>query len=113
LENIHTEVDVNKARETVKREYQSFCTDSLGYYELKKNKPWFDERCSELLGTSEIAVVTGSKGSKGDNLNNITRETSRQFKIYRVNIQKKIEELAPKSKNRNIRDLYRGIFKRG
>jgi hypothetical protein len=24
--------------------------DSIGYYELKKHKPWFNEGCSELLG---------------------------------------------------------------
>jgi hypothetical protein len=23
--------------------------ESLGYFELKKHKPWFDERCSELV----------------------------------------------------------------
>jgi hypothetical protein len=41
--------------------------ESLGNYELKKHKPWFDEECSELLDqrkTSQIAVVTGSKRKK-------------------------------------------------
>jgi hypothetical protein len=37
---------------------------SLGYFKLKKHKPWFDERCSKLLDQrkqAKIAVVTGSK----------------------------------------------------
>jgi hypothetical protein len=41
--------------------------EGLGYYELKKLKPWFDEEYSELLDQirpSQIAVVTGSKRSK-------------------------------------------------
>jgi hypothetical protein len=41
LENLDTEVDVNKAWETIKISSK----DSLGYYERKKNKPWFDEGC--------------------------------------------------------------------
>jgi hypothetical protein len=66
--------------------------------------------------TSQIAVVTGSKRINGDNLNNIRHETSRHFrKKQRQYLKDKIDELATNSKNRNIRDLYRGIndFKRG
>jgi hypothetical protein len=39
--------------------------ESVGYYELKKHKPWFDEGCSIVIRskeTSQITVVTGSKG---------------------------------------------------
>jgi hypothetical protein len=37
--------------------------DSLRYYQMKQNKPWFDEGCSILLSkeTRLTAVVTGSK----------------------------------------------------
>jgi hypothetical protein len=51
-----------------------------------------------------------------DNLNNIRRETSRLFRNKkREYLKGKIEELATKSKNKNIRYLYRGInyFKKG
>jgi hypothetical protein len=52
----------------------------------------------------------------GDNLNNVRRETSRHFRNKKGEYLKdKINELATNSKNKNIRDLYRGIheFKRG
>jgi hypothetical protein len=52
----------------------------------------------------------------GGNLNNIRSETSRHFRNKKKEYRKhKIDELAMNSKNKNIRDLYRGIndFKRG
>jgi hypothetical protein len=52
----------------------------------------------------------------GDNLNNIRHETSRHFKHKnRECLKNKRDELATNSKNKNIRELYRGIneFKRG
>ncbi|PNF29460.1 hypothetical protein B7P43_G04566 [Cryptotermes secundus] len=45
-----------------------------------------------------------------DNLNNIRRETSRHFRNKkREYLKDKIDELAMNNKNKNIRDLYRGI----
>jgi hypothetical protein len=52
----------------------------------------------------------------GDNLNNIRREASRHFRDKRKEYLKgKINELTRNSKNKNIRDLCRGIneFKKG
>jgi hypothetical protein len=52
----------------------------------------------------------------GDNLNNVRREASRHFKNKKREYPKyKINDLATNSKNKNIRDLYRGRneFKRG
>jgi hypothetical protein len=51
----------------------------------------------------------------GNNLNNVSRGASRYFRNKKGEYQKdKINELATNSKNKNIRDLYRGIneFKR-
>jgi hypothetical protein len=50
------------------------------------------------------------------NMNNISHETSTHFGgKKRENLKGKADELATNSKNKNIRDLYRGInyFKRG
>jgi hypothetical protein len=48
-----------------------------------------------------------------DNLNNISCETSRHFKNKKKEyLQDKIDEIAMNSKNKNIRDLYRGIKER-
>jgi hypothetical protein len=43
FENLDTEVDVNKAWETVGENIKISAKESLGYYVRKKHKPWFDE----------------------------------------------------------------------
>jgi hypothetical protein len=51
-----------------------------------------------------------------DNMSNVRREASRRFRIKkREYLKDKINELESDSKNKNIRDLYRGIneFKKG
>jgi hypothetical protein len=46
----------------------------------------------------------------GDNLNNVRSEASRYFrKQKREYLKDKINELATNSKDKSIRDLYRGI----
>jgi hypothetical protein len=57
--------------------------ESLGYFELKKHKPWFDEECSKLFDQKKEAKLQWlqdpSKINK-DNLNNVRREASRYFR---------------------------------
>jgi hypothetical protein len=82
--------------------------ESLGYYELKKHKPWFDEGCSKLLDQKKqvkLQWLQNPNEINGDNLNNKRREY----------LKGKIHELAMNSKNKTIKDLYRGIyeFKKG
>jgi hypothetical protein len=51
-----------------------------------------------------------------DNLSNVTQKASRHFRNKeREYLKCKINELEPYGKNKNIRDLYRGIneFKNG
>ncbi|PNF41609.1 hypothetical protein B7P43_G10463 [Cryptotermes secundus] len=119
LENLDTEVDVNKAWETIRENIKMSAKESLGYYEPKKHKPWFDEGCSKLLDQRKqpkLQWLQDPSELNGDNLNNIIRETSRHFRNKkREYLKDKIDDLAMNSKNKNIRDLYRGIndFKRG
>jgi hypothetical protein len=52
----------------------------------------------------------------GDNMDNVRREASSTFRTKkREYLKNKINELETNSKNKNIRDLYRGIneFKKG
>jgi hypothetical protein len=63
LENLDSEVISNRAWETISENIKISAKKSLGYYELKKHKPWFDEGCSKFE-TSQIAVVMGSKRNK-------------------------------------------------
>jgi hypothetical protein len=47
VKDINGEVDVNKAWETIRENIKISAKESLRYYEVKKNKPWFDEGCSK------------------------------------------------------------------
>jgi hypothetical protein len=66
LENLDTEVDIDRAGGTARENMKISANDILGYYELKKHKPRFNEGCSELLDPRKykIAVVTESKRNK-------------------------------------------------
>jgi hypothetical protein len=81
-----------------------FQPEILGYYELKKHKPWFDEGCTKLLYQRKHAKVQWLQDPSeinGDNLNNVRRETSRHFRNKRTEYRKaKINELAVNSKNK-------------
>jgi hypothetical protein len=44
-----TEVEINSAWETIRRNIKISAEESLACYEFKKHKPWFDEGCSKLL----------------------------------------------------------------
>jgi hypothetical protein len=62
LENLDSEAD-NRVQETTGENIKISAKESIGYHELKKHKPWFDEGCSKKE-TSQTAVVTGSKRNK-------------------------------------------------
>jgi tRNA(Ile)-lysidine synthase TilS/MesJ len=42
-------VDVNRAWEAIRENIKISAKEILGYYELKQQKPWFEEGCSKLL----------------------------------------------------------------
>jgi hypothetical protein len=43
LENFDHDVDINKAWEIIRENNKISAEGRLGYYELKKYKPWFDK----------------------------------------------------------------------
>jgi hypothetical protein len=49
LEDLDAEVDINSVWETIREDIKISAKQNLGYYELKKHKPWFDKGCSKLL----------------------------------------------------------------
>jgi hypothetical protein len=57
LESLGTEVDINRAWETILENINISAKESLSYYELKKRKPWFDEEWSELLDQRKQAKL--------------------------------------------------------
>jgi hypothetical protein len=49
LEDLDAEVEINSAWEKIRENIKISTKESLGYCELKKHNPWFDEVCSDLL----------------------------------------------------------------
>jgi Fe-S cluster biosynthesis and repair protein YggX len=121
LENFDHEVDINRARETIRGNIQVKISakESLGFYELKKHKPWFEEGCSKLLDQRKQAKLHWLQDPREineDNLNNIKYEARRHFRNkMRDYLKDKINEHAMNSKNMDNGDLDKGIneFKRG
>jgi hypothetical protein len=104
LEDLDTEVEINSAWETIRDNIKISAKESLGYFEFKKHKPWFDERCSKLLDQRKQAKLQwlhDPSEINGDNLNNVRREASRHFRNKkREYLKDKIIELATNSKNK-------------
>jgi hypothetical protein len=49
LEDLDTEAEINSIWETIRENIKISAKERLGYYKLKKHKPWFDDGCSEFL----------------------------------------------------------------
>jgi hypothetical protein len=57
--------------------------ESLGYCELKKNKPWFDQACSKLVDKRKqvkLQWLENPSEINGDTLKIVRREASRYFR---------------------------------
>jgi hypothetical protein len=119
LENLNVSEDINRASESNKESIKISAKESLGLYERKQHKPWFNEECSKFLDQRkqpQMQWLQNPNQSNVDNLNNVRREASIHFRNKKKEYLKaKINKLETDSKNKNIRDLYRGIndFKKG
>jgi hypothetical protein len=83
LENFDDDVDINRTWETIRGNIKISPKESLGYYELKKHKSWFDEGCLKLLDQRKQAKLQWLQDPSqinGDNFNNIRHEASRHFR---------------------------------
>jgi hypothetical protein len=49
LEDLDKEVKISSAWETIRENIKISAKESLGYYEQRKHKSWFDEEFSKLL----------------------------------------------------------------
>jgi hypothetical protein len=57
LEDLDAEVEINSAWETIRGNIKISAKESLGYFEFKEHKPWFDEECSKLLDQRKEAKL--------------------------------------------------------
>jgi hypothetical protein len=101
------------AWESIRENITTSAKDNLGYHRLKHNKAWFDDGCLKLMDQRKqvkLQWLQNISQIKGDNLQNLRRETNRTFRNKKKEYLKdKINELEAKNKNKNIRDLYRSI----
>jgi hypothetical protein len=114
LESLHESFDTNNAWESIRENIKTSAKDNLGYHTLKHNKPRFDDECSKLIDQQKQAKLQQLQNPSqinGDNLKNLRHGTCRTFrnKKKREYLKGKINELETNNKNKNVRDLYRGI----
>jgi hypothetical protein len=115
LEDLDTEGEINSAWEKIRKNIKISAKESIGHYELRKHKPWFDKGCSQLLDQRKQSKLQWSQDPseiKGDNLNSVRREGNRHFRDKNKEYMKgRTNELAMNNKDKNIRDLNE--FNRG
>jgi hypothetical protein len=82
LEDLDAEVEINTIWETIRENIKISAKETLGHYEMKKHKPWFDEECSKLLHLKQANLQGLEDPSEiiGDNLSNVRREANRHFR---------------------------------
>jgi hypothetical protein len=57
LEDLDAKVEINKVWEIIRGNIQISTQNSLGYCELKKHKPRFDEACQKLVDQRKQAKL--------------------------------------------------------
>jgi 50S ribosomal subunit-associated GTPase HflX len=80
---LDTEVEINSAWEMIRENINISAKESLGYCELKKQKPWFDEGCLKLPDQRKHAKLQWLQDPSEineDNLSNIRCYASRHFR---------------------------------
>jgi hypothetical protein len=113
LENLDDNGDINRAWETTRENIRISAEESIRLCESKSYKPWFNEECLKLVDRRKQAKLQWLQEPSlvnEDNVCNVRREDSRHFRNKkREYLKDKINEIELNSKNKNIRDLYRGI----
>jgi hypothetical protein len=113
LENLEDSGDINGARDNIRENIKILVQESLGYCESKRCETWFDEECSELVDRrkqAKLQWLLDPSEANEDDLSDVRREANGHFRNKkREYLKDKFNELESNSKNKNIRDLYRGI----
>jgi hypothetical protein len=82
LENLNDSEDIKRAWENIKENIKTSVKESLGLYELKQHKQWFDEQCLGFLDQrkqDKIRWIQDPNRNNVGNLYNVRRETNRRF----------------------------------
>jgi len=71
LDNLNDE-DINRAWENIKDNIKTSAQDSLGLYELKQHKSWFDEECLRIFDQRKKAKIQWLQDPNQSNEHNLT-----------------------------------------
>ncbi|KAJ4450080.1 hypothetical protein ANN_01487 [Periplaneta americana] len=85
-DEVEKELDVNSVWENIRDSIKIAAEQSIGYYETKKKKPWFDEDCCmvvERRKQAKLKFLQDPVEEKRDNYFNERREASRTLRNKR------------------------------
>ncbi|KAJ4447803.1 hypothetical protein ANN_09811 [Periplaneta americana] len=85
-DEVEKELDVNSVWENIRDSIKIAAEQSIGYYETKKKKPWFDEDCCmvvERRKQAKLKILQDPVEEKRDNYFNERREASRTLRNKR------------------------------
>ncbi|KAJ4436047.1 hypothetical protein ANN_18674 [Periplaneta americana] len=112
-DEVEEELDVNSMWENIRDNIKIAAEQSIGYYETKKKKPWFDEDCCmvvERRKQAKLKFLQDPVEANRDNYFNKRQEANRMLRNKKRDyLKEKLNEVETNSKNKNIRDLYKGI----
>ena len=89
MENLNCSEDIDRTWENIKENVKISAKGGLHLYELKQDKPWFDEECLGFLDQRKLVKILWVQDpgqSYVDNLTNVRRKASRHFRNKRKNI---------------------------
>jgi hypothetical protein len=113
LDILDDSISINSTRDSIRENIKISSKESVGYYELKKHKPRFDEGYSKLSDQrtqTRLQWLGLPSQINGDNLNNERSEANGHFmNKKREYLKYKINELPINSKNKTIIEFYTGI----
>ncbi|KAJ4441048.1 hypothetical protein ANN_10898 [Periplaneta americana] len=106
------DLNVNSVWENIRDSIKIAAEQSIGYYGTKKKKPWFDDCCMvvERRKQTKLKFLQDPVEKNRDNYFNERWEASRTLSNKKRDyLKEKLDEVETNSKNKNIRDLYKGI----
>jgi hypothetical protein len=94
LENLNESEDIKGAWENKKENIKTSAKESLGLYEMKQHKQWFNEECSQFLDQNKQAKMQWLQDPKQSNAEHLRHDVSRHFRNkMKEYLKVKIDEL--------------------
>jgi len=97
LENLSDDENINRVWENIKENIETPAKESLGLYELKLHKPWFDGECLDFLDQRKQAKMQWVQDPSQDTVNYLN--SVRHFRNKKkAHLKAKTEEIETYSK---------------